>query len=136
MDTFHLKIVKPEKIVYEADVQSVAFPTPLGETMLLAHHEPMVMQLSIGEMKVRTAEKEERMALAGGVVQVKNNEVVILANRAEHVLELDIKRAKDARNRVAAELEKLSTEHPSYEGLLQKLHKENNRVHLAEKHSL
>lgn len=135
VNTFHLRIVKPEKVVYENDVVSLSFPTTLGQTTVLAHHEPMVMQAVVGELVVTTGDgRKEHLALAGGVVEVKHDEVLVLASHAEHALEIDIQAAKDAHERVKTELEKLPKEHPSYEALLLKLHKEDNLIKLSKKH--
>ncbi len=135
MTTFHLRIIKPEKIVYENDIVSLSFPTTLGQTTVLAQHEPMVMQAVVGEVVVIMADgKKEHLALAGGVVEVKHDEVLVLASHAEHALEIDIQAAKEARDRVAIELEKLPKEHPSYEALLSKLHREDNLIKLSKKH--
>jgi len=139
MNTFHLRVIKPEKVVYEAEVISLSLPTSSGQVTVLANHEPMVMRVVTGEMVVRSLgdggkEKEEPMAVAGGTVEIKKDEVVVLANRAEHVHELDIEKAKEARTRIEGEIEKIKSDHASYEGLLQQLHKEHNRIKMYEKY--
>ena len=84
----------------ESEVDSLSCPTQLGEVTILPGHIPLVANLAPGEMKVRSASGETFMFVAGGVLEVKpGNEITVLADAAEPVQEIDIKRAEVARER-------------------------------------
>ncbi len=94
------KIATPERVVYEAEVEQVTCPTQMGEVTILPNHIPMVANLVAGEMKVIADGKPRYLAVAGGFLEVRpGNEVVILADAAEHEEEIDLKRAEEARTR-------------------------------------
>ena len=92
------KIVTPERVVLDADVESLTLPTTMGEITILPHHTPLVAQMMAGEIKYKQAGKSNFFAVSGGVVEVrKHNEVVILADTAEFGHEIDVERAEKAR---------------------------------------
>src|SRR3989344_2182574 len=90
------KIATPEKIVYQAEVDSVSAPTEMGEVTILPGHIPLVANLTAGELRV----DGKNIFVAGGFLEVRpGNEVVILADAAEHEEEVDLARAEEARER-------------------------------------
>lgn len=100
MDLLKFKIVTPEKIVYENEISQVSIPTTTGEITILPHHIPLISSLQAGEMKIKDAMGEQTLAVAGGFVEVRpNNEVVILADNAERAEEIDLDRAEAAHKR-------------------------------------
>ncbi len=106
-NSLHLTITTPERIVYEGDVQSVTVPTIDGEIGVLPHHVPLVSVLAAGELHaITTTGESQPMAVSGGFIEVNDNNVVILADTAEHAHEIDEQRAEEARARA----QKLLTE--------------------------
>jgi F-type H+-transporting ATPase subunit epsilon len=94
------KIVTPERILLETEVDSVTLPTRMGEITVLKDHVPMVSSLSAGEVKYKIAGSESFFAVSGGFIEVrKNHEVVVLADTAEFGHEIDEKRAEEAREK-------------------------------------
>ncbi len=94
------KIATPERVVYEAEVSQVTCPTQMGEITILPDHLPLVANLKAGELKILENDNPRYFALAGGFIEVRpNNEVIILADAAEHVEDIDIERAQQARER-------------------------------------
>lgn len=112
MHTFKLKILTPDKKLFEGEVLSFTVPTQTGEITVLKDHAPLITLISIGEIKVRlnqdsqdSKEKEQRFLVQGGVIDVKSVspefEVVVLADQAidpEKLEDLDeeLARAKEA----------------------------------------
>src|SRR3989338_5084417 len=95
-----LKIVTPERVLLESEVDSLSVPTQMGEITILPHHIPMVANLQPGEMKAVTDGEPRLMAVAGGVIEVRpGNEIVVLADAAEEAHMIDLKRAEEARGR-------------------------------------
>ncbi len=92
-------IVTPERNVYSEDAEFVVVPGSEGSLGILPQHSPIVSGLNIGVLKVIKDNKETRMVVGGGFMEVNHNKVVILANSAEKVDEIDVARAKAARER-------------------------------------
>jgi F-type H+-transporting ATPase subunit epsilon len=92
------KIVTPERVLVEREVDSVTVPTQTGQITILKNHVPLVSNLKAGELSYRNGTQVDYFAVSGGFVEVRNNnEVVILADTAEQGHEIDIERAESAR---------------------------------------
>lgn len=103
--TFHLEIVTPRNVVFQGEVLSVSAPGVLGGFQVLIHHAPMFAAIEVGVLKVvDQTGKEIRYATSGGVVEVRNNKVLVLAETAEAAEEIDIARAEAARDRAKKRL--------------------------------
>lgn len=101
-----LKIVTPERVVYEAAVDSVTLPTTNGELTILKDHIPLVAKLQAGEIRTRVGNDEALLAVSTGFVEVRpGNEIIILADTADLADELDLKKIEEARDRAKALLE-------------------------------
>ncbi len=75
-----LEILTPDKKVYEGEVTSVTVPGTLGSFEILNHHAPIISTLEDGKLTVRGGtNKEEVFLIQGGVVEVLNNKVIVLA---------------------------------------------------------
>jgi F-type H+-transporting ATPase subunit epsilon len=75
-------VVTPETTVREATASFVALPLYDGEIGIAPGHSPMIGRLGYGEMRLVTAGKTERYYVDGGFVQVADNVVSVLTNRA------------------------------------------------------
>ncbi len=94
------KIATPERVVYEAEVDSVTCPTQMGEISILPNHIPLVANLNPGELKITENGQEKYLAVTGGFIEVRpKSEVIVLADAAEAEEEIDLKRAEEARER-------------------------------------
>lgn len=106
MSAISLKIVTPERIVYEDAVDSVTVPTQAGEITVLKNHVPIISVLQPGELRTSTGGEETFLAISSGFVEVRpGNEVVILADTAERSDELDLEKIEEARERAKKLLE-------------------------------
>ncbi|OGH70094.1 MAG: ATP synthase F1 subunit epsilon, partial [Candidatus Magasanikbacteria bacterium RIFCSPHIGHO2_02_FULL_51_14] len=77
----NFKIVTPEGIVYQDEIAQATIPTMDGEITILPDHVPLVSILKTGELRVKDKEGEHVMALAGGFLEMRgNNELVLLAD--------------------------------------------------------
>lgn len=93
------EIVSQDRMVFQGDVDIVVLPGTDGEMGILPHHAPLLTTLQYGYIKVRVKDQEEVFTVAGGVAEVQPNIVTVLADAAENVAEIDIKRAESARKR-------------------------------------
>ena len=104
--TFHLKVVTPERIFYEAPVEMVEFNTTEGELGIYANHVPLTVIVSPGVLTITTAEGEKKAALHAGFAEILQDKVTILAELIEWPGEIDEERATEAerraRERIAA----------------------------------
>lgn len=95
----HCEIVSQDRVVFQDDVDIVVVPGVEGVMGILPHHAPLLSLLQYGIITVRKQDREEYFTVAGGVVEVSGNEVIVLANAAENVDEINIQRAEEARER-------------------------------------
>lgn len=93
------EIVSQDRTVFEGDVDIVIVPGINGEMGILPNHSPLLSTLTIGVVKVRYDGQEEIYTVTGGFVEVQPTIVTILADAAEHIDEIDVSRAEEAKNR-------------------------------------
>lgn len=105
-----LEVVTAERIVYSDDVDIVVAPGRQGELGILPKHAPLMTILSPGELIARKVGEEYNLAIGGGFLEVRPDRVIVLADAAERIEEIDIARAEAAKKRAE---ERLS--HPSSE---------------------
>ena len=74
----YLELVTPDKKVFEGEVDSVKMPGSLGGFEVLDHHAALISSLGEGKVVIRAKEGLE-YTIDGGVAEVKNNKVIILA---------------------------------------------------------
>jgi F-type H+-transporting ATPase subunit epsilon len=105
--TFKLEIVTPRKVVFNGDVESFTAPGVMGSFQVLFNHAPLLAATGIGEIKLLDAAgMEQRYATSQGSVEVKANHVVMLAETAEKLEEIDVDRARRAEQRARERLAK------------------------------
>lgn len=83
-----LKIITPERTVLEEMVEQVTLPTTEGEITVLPGHIALVSALKSGDIVAKNNGEYIPMAVAGGFIEIKNDEVAVLADFAEHVSEI------------------------------------------------
>jgi F-type H+-transporting ATPase subunit epsilon len=99
MSTLRLEIVTPERKVYEQDVDMVVAKGVAGELGILPNHIPLVTPLRIAPVKAKKDGKDEYIAVHGGFMEVRKDKVVILAEAAELGKDIDVIRARQAKER-------------------------------------
>jgi len=135
-NVLQFKIATPEKVVYEDEINQVSIPTTSGEITILPNHIPLVSVVQAGELKIVDKDGEHVLAVAGGFLEVRdNNEIVILADNAERAEEIDLERAEQARERATKELEQAkSMENVDFAKLQVVLDREMNRIRVGKKY--
>ncbi len=106
--TLNLKIITPERIVFEAPVKQVTARAVDGELTILPEHEPLVTALAIDVVEFKGEGSHDTAAVIGGVMEVQKEtdditSVTIVTNMAELDIEIDEARAKQAKDRLEAE---------------------------------
>ncbi|MCH7617987.1 MAG: F0F1 ATP synthase subunit epsilon [Chloroflexi bacterium] len=96
----NVEIVTAEQVVYsEEGVERLIAPGADGELTVLPQHAAFITTLSPGELRIVKGGEEEAMAITGGFLEVRNDRIVVLADAAERVEEIDIARAEEARRK-------------------------------------
>lgn len=90
-------LISQDKVVSEQEVDEVLLPTTSGEIGVLPHHVDLITVLKTGEITARKSGKDDHFAVFGGVAHINGKEVVVLADRAEHVTEIDLAKAETAK---------------------------------------
>jgi len=129
------KIVTPERTVFEEQVDQITLPTQEGEITVLPEHIPLIAVLAPGELTARQGGKEIAMAVSGGMVEVRKNELTILADTAERAEEIDLARAEEARQK-AEKLkdEKIRMDETEYAAVAALMERNLARIKVARKH--
>ncbi|PAU92878.1 ATP synthase F1 subunit epsilon [Aliifodinibius salipaludis] len=106
MNTFSAQILTPEGSIFDGEVTGVQVPGEMGSFEVKALHANIISSLEIGEILVRKATGgEQHFAVTGGFVEVVDNKLTLLAEAAEPVEEIDVERAKQAKERAVERLE-------------------------------
>jgi F-type H+-transporting ATPase subunit epsilon len=108
----YVEVVTQEKKIFEErEADMVVVPGAEGEMGILPHHAPILTTLSFGELIVRKANAEERFVIYGGVVDVRPDKVVVLADMAESSFDLDAQKIEEARERAEKMMKEGVPEH-------------------------
>lgn len=70
-----LKIVSPERVVYDDLIDSIVVPGTLGQFEILENHAPIISTLEKGQVRFRTPQGEQTLDITTGFVTVKKNQV-------------------------------------------------------------
>lgn len=105
MKTIKVSVVTPDGPVYEADVEMVSAKAQSGELGVLPGHIPMVAPLEIGAVRLKKGNATELVAVSGGFLEVRPDRVTILAQAAERAEDIDVARAKAAKERAERRLQ-------------------------------
>lgn len=98
-----LKVITPERIVLDQEVDEVVVRAIDGELAVLPNHEPLLTALAIDVLRYKSGREEMTAAVMGGIMEVNNNEVTVLADLAELDTEVDEARAHQEKSRAEAE---------------------------------
>jgi F-type H+-transporting ATPase subunit epsilon len=94
MATFHFDLVSPEKLAFSGEVDQVDVPGVEGDFGVLAGHAPVVAAIRPGILTVTTGGTKEKIIVLGGLAEVSEKGLTVLADVATSIEELD--RAKFA----------------------------------------
>ncbi len=135
MAKLSLKIVTPERIVYEDSADSVSLMTQMGEITILPNHSPLVSLLKAGEMIIRDESNEHSIAVSTGLVEIRpDNTIIILADTADRSEELELEKIEEAKKLAEKRLEEArSAGKIAYADATAHLEKELARLKVARK---
>ncbi len=129
-----VEIVTQERIVFEGEVDSVNLPGSEGRLGILPNHSPLLTTLAYGEVIVKQGGQEDYYAIGGGFAEVQPEKVIVLADSAEHSDEIDMDRARQARNRAEKMMEEGVPEDPDrYAQIQASLQRAQVRINVAQR---
>jgi F-type H+-transporting ATPase subunit epsilon len=89
MATFHFDLVSPEKLAFSGEVDQVDIPGVEGDFGVLAGHAPVVAAIRPGILTVTTGGSQEKIIVLGGLAEVSENGLTVLADVATSLDEID-----------------------------------------------
>jgi F-type H+-transporting ATPase subunit epsilon len=104
--TLTVRVVAPDKIVWDATADEVILPSTTGQLGILTGHVPLLTALDTGVMRVRPGKEWVPIAIMGGFAEIDKNEVTILVNDAEKGDKIDKEAARVAYNAAAEHIAK------------------------------
>ncbi|MBU6185586.1 MAG: ATP synthase F1 subunit epsilon [Synechococcales bacterium] len=106
--TLTIRIIAPDKTVWDASAEEVILPSTTGQIGILTGHAPLLTAVDIGVMRIRSNKDWQNIALMGGFAEVEANEVTVLVNSAERSDTINIEQARLDYNEAQSRLEKIS----------------------------
>jgi F-type H+-transporting ATPase subunit epsilon len=104
MATFHFDLVSPEKLAFSGEVDQVDIPGAEGDFGVLAGHAPVVAALRPGILTVTTGTTREKIIVLGGLAEVSEKGLTVLADVATSLTELDRARFAETISEMEAKL--------------------------------
>jgi len=120
----NLEIVTPEKKVLSEAVDAVTIPTASGEVGILQNHAPLISALKAGVLSYTKAGATQRMVIAGGFLEVSENNVSVLSDIAETADEINVENARVEREAAEREL-------GAWKGSIEESEAERERLEIA-----
>lgn len=79
-----LEILTPDKTVYTGEVTSVTVPGAAGSFEVLKGHAPIISTLEDGKVVIRSGKDSQSMFIKGGVIEVVDDKIIVLAEGIGH----------------------------------------------------
>lgn len=133
MKTIKVHVVTPDGPVHESDVEMVIAKAESGELGILAGHIPMVAPLKIGVVQLKNGKESEYVAVNGGILEVRPEQVTVLAQSAEKAENIDYDRALRAKERAESRLHSQKSDHVDFKRAELALKRAMNRISIVEK---
>lgn len=107
-DTLRLQITTPERQLVDAPVTRAEIPGKSGYLGILPGHAPLLSELGAGVLTYSSDSQESSLLVIGGFVEVLNDEVRVLAERAEFTKDINLDQARQELSDAEAAIPKLA----------------------------
>lgn len=135
MKQFELKIVTPEKVIYQDVVEAVSMPTRDGEITVLPGHLPVIAAIKPGELRIKRDGKVEFFHVTRGVAEIDGTSITMLTDAAEKAEEINEQRAEEARAKAKAMIEGVKVGEEQYADAVAQLERAISRLKIARRRS-
>ncbi len=126
-----LEIVTPEKLAYSGTVDEVTCPGSEGEFGVLRGHASLLSAIKFGELSFLKDGKRVSYAVNTGYAEVTGSKVTVLVETAERADQIDVERARRAKEAAEQKLAKFAKEDPEYERAKIALERAETRLKIA-----
>ncbi len=123
-----VEVVSQDRLVWSGEADMVVLPGAAGQMGILPDHAPLLTTLKPGFMHVKQGDHEEVFTIVGGFAEVQPDQVIVLADAAEHVEEIDEARAQAAKERAERLLAAGPEDREAYLAALAALRRANLRL--------
>ena len=109
-----VQIVTPDGLIYDHHAAFVSVKTIDGELGILPRHINTIAVLEVDQVKVRRVDDDKHIdwiAVNGGIIEIADNVITIVADSAERARDIDISRAERAKRRAELEIEEAQDKH-------------------------
>lgn len=135
-DVLTVNVMTPDGLVYDHHAAIVVARTTDGEIGILPKHAPIIVPLSIDEVRVKRTDSDTHVdwiAVNGGIMEVRENVVSIIADSAERERDIDVSRAERAKQRAERMIEeaKVNENIDALKRANVALHRAINRINVA-----
>ena len=131
MKSFNLKVVTPDGLMFDSEVESLLVRTDDGDVEFLAGHIDYMASLGTGRARIKQDGKDKYASVSGGFATVKGGEVKLVAVTFEFRENIDLARAKASRDEAKARISE-SKDDKSLKLAQAKLQRALNRIGVAE----
>jgi F-type H+-transporting ATPase subunit epsilon len=129
-----LEIVTPEKLAFSGTIEEVTCPGSEGEFGVLRGHASLLSAIKFGELSYVKDGKRTSYAVNTGYAEVTGSKVTVLVETAERADQIDVERAKKAKETAEQKLAKFAKEDPEFERAKVALERAESRLKIAGQH--
>ena len=129
--SFRLRIVSPERLLLDEEVEEVIAPGAAGEFGVLPDHITFLTVLAPGRLIYRTGNQRHVIAIFGGYAEVVDNVMTVLADGAELAPQIDLEAAKQALQQAEGALAAIDVDAPEFVIARRALDRQTARVAAA-----
>ena len=114
----HLRIITPSRVMFEGEVDMVIARAYEGEVAFLYNHIPITLTLDYGLMRIMQGDETHRAAVLGGIVELYDNRITVISERAEWANDIDTARAREEKEQAERQIRELTDRNEIYQAQL------------------
>ena len=105
MNTLSLKVIACDKVFFDGRCRQFVLPLEDGQKAVQPHHENMAFAVEVGEIKIQEEDGNWVFGITGtGFAQIINNRATVIIDTCENPAEIDLRRAREAKERAEEQL--------------------------------
>jgi len=131
-ETLALQIITPSRLVADTEASIVTLPGSEGVFGVLPGHQPFITTMKPGVLEYEEGGMPYKLAVSGGLVEVTQDHVMALARTAERPEEIDLDRARQAKEERQRILDTMSREDEGWDHAERKLQRAEFRLEVGQ----
>ncbi len=125
------RVISQERVLFEGSAESVVAPAANGQLGILPQHAPLMAALGNGVLKIRSGRQKTYYAVFGGFIQVKDNRLIMLVDKATAGADIDTAKAEKEIAVLKTKLQAGDTKGEEWKKLVKDLEVAQVRLHAA-----